>query len=501
MNLMPHDRSSARSSPGGKTLAAVDLGAESCRVSLLKWIDSRPEMQLVYRFPNAPRQGENGLRWDIHRICEGVEEGLRRCAACTSGEIASVGVDGWAVDYVRLGPDGEPVANPFCYRDERTTKVLKNFDRFIPADRLYALTGIQILPLNTLYQLCADESRQQTLPWLNLPEYVLYHLGGKRVAEFTNASNTQLLGVHDQAWCGEIFTATGLDVTAAPPVVKPGTDIGRMTGPLATLPAFRSTRLIAPACHDTASAIAGIPADGDDWAFISSGTWSLVGCVVDSPHVGDDARRMNFSNEGGVGGKIYLLKNVNGMWLLQQCMEDWRAGGHTWKVEDLLAACVTLPPPQDLLDVDDSDLVLPSGMPARISAQLARNGKRPVPVSADAAPQMANLIFHSLAARYAAVLRSIAEITNKSLKRLYVVGGGSRNALLNRLTAEATGLEVLKGSTESTTVGNFAIQLAALESGDAGGAGVSASRVAEWAGRLAGQAIETVSEVQSAITQ
>ena len=339
----------------------------------------------------------------------------------------------WAVVYVRLGPGGNPVANPFCYRDERTVESQKLVHSRISPDRLYQLTGVQILALNTLYQLRADDDAEQNLPWINLPEFLLHRLGGRRVSEYTNATHTQLLGVRDQAWRPEIFGAAGLDVSAAPPLVNPGTDIGQLQGPLASLPAFRNTRLIAPACHDTASAIVGIPAQGDDWAFISSGTWSLVGCVLGSACVTEAARSKNFSNEGGVGGRIYFLKNVNGMWLLRQCIEHWRSQGQTWTVEQLVDASANVEAPEGLLDVDDPDLLLPGDMPARINTQLKRSGQTAIPEGAGMAPKMTSLILHSLAARYAAVLRDATNITGRGLKQLYVVGGGSRNTLLNRL--------------------------------------------------------------------
>jgi rhamnulokinase len=262
-----------------------------------------------------------------------------------------------------------------------------------------------------------------------------------------------------------------------------------LQGPLADLPAFRFTKLIVPACHDTASAIAGIPAQGDDWGFISSGTWSLVGCVLDSPCVLADARNANFSNEGGVGNRIYFLKNVNGMWLLRQCIEHWTSLGDSRTVEELIAECAGLKAPNFLLDVDRPDLLLPGDMPSRINAQLKNVGRTPIPDGHEMAPAMANLIFHSLADRYAAVLRDAKKITGKPLKRLYIVGGGSKNTLLNHLTAKATGLEVLPGSIESTTVGNFAVQLTALDGDYTDATGVSAGAVARWASSLATQPI------------
>ena len=497
MNDVPHDQDAGANRNSGwqkrPVLIAVDLGAESCRVSLLRWVADQPKIRLVHRFANSARSEGNSLRWNIGGICEGVEEGLRACAQLAPEGIAAIGVDGWAVDYVRLGPKGEPMGNPFCYRDERTLEAQKHVHSRISPERLYELTGVQILALNTLYQLCADGTggAQQSSPWVSLPEFVMYRLGGRRVSEYTNATNTQLLSVRDQTWSSEIFKGAGLDLSAAPPVVRPGTDIGRLQGTLA-LPAFGDTRLIVPACHDTASAIAGIPAQGDDWAFISSGTWSLVGCVLDSACVSEGARSSNFSNEGGVGGKIYFLKNVNGMWLLRQCMEQWRMQGQVWTVEKLIDACADLAAPECLLDVDDPDLLLPGNMPARINAQLKRIGQTSIPEGPRTATRTANLIFHSLAARYAAVLQSLTGITGKTLKRLYIVGGGSKNALLNRLTAKATGLEVLTGSTESATVGNFAVQLASLTGNYNNAIGVTADAVAEWASVLAAQPIDAL---------
>jgi len=468
-------------------LVAVDLGAESCRVSLLRWIEGQPEIRLIHRFANSARNEGTGLRWDVAAIEQGVEEGLRACAQLAPEGIAAIGVDGWAVDYVRLGPGGQPVANPFCYRDPRNVESQNLVHSKISPQRLYELTGIQILTLNSIYQLHADGDTEQSLPWINLPEYLLYALGGRRVSEYTNATHTQLLGVHDQKWCPTIFEAAGLDVNAAPPLVNPGTDIGQLQGPLASLPAFRNTRLIAPACHDTASAIAGIPAQGDDWAFISSGTWSLVGCVLDSACVSEAARSKNFSNEGGVGGRIYFLKNVNGMWLLRQCIEHWRSQGQTWTVEQLVDASANVDAPEGVIDVDDPDLLLPGDMPARISGQRKRSGQAAIPEGAGMAPIMTSLILHSLAARYAAVLQNATSISGKTFNRLYIVGGGSKNGVLNQLTARATGLPVLTGSTESATVGNFAIQLAALEGRYTNDVGVAANAVAEWAAILANQ--------------
>jgi len=489
-----------------RAIVAVDLGAQSCRVSLLRWLPEGPSLQLVHRVANAPVASAGHLKWNLSRLCSAADEGMRRCAEIATDGIAAVGVTGWAVDYVRLNGNFaatsansahlSPVADPFCYRDTRTGSAMEALHRKIPADRLYALTGIQVLPLNTLYQLYADgiAGIPAHLPWLNLPEYLLYRWGAKPVAEYTNATHTSLVSLGKQQWSQEIFNRAGLDISAAPEIVAPGSIVGRLQGPLTELPALRNTLLIAPACHDTASAIAGIHAQGDDWAYISSGTWSLVGTLLDQPCAGSESARLNFTNEGGVGGTICFLRNVNGLWLQDQCMEAWKADGQNRNVEELIEAAATLPSPQSLIDVDDPELIAPGRMPERIALQLESAG-----FSADrfrsSPPAIINLILHSLAARYAAVLHQIEALTAKKFRRLYIVGGGSRNLLLNRLTQRATQLELVCGAQESSTLGNLSIQLAVLEklqldpAGECGEnveeQGVDREAVSSWAGTLA----------------
>ena len=289
------------------------------------------------------------------------------------------------------------------------------------------------------------------------------------MAERTNATHCQLVGL-DGDWSAEIFAALGQSIGLAPALVEPGTDLGQLTGPLAALRAFTAcgpgsdtTRLIAPACHDTASAIAAIPNAVPDWAYISSGTWSLVGTVLDAPVNTAPAREQNFTNLRGVDGTFCFHKNVNGMWLLRQCIEAWSEQGSELTPAKLATAAVRFPPRGYVLEVDDPDLLLQGRMPERINAQLARRGLAPLDPTPAHAAEMASFIFHSLAARYAEVLASVAAITGKRLRKLYIMGGGSQNELLNRLTAEATGLEVIRAGTECSTVGNFAVQLATLE--------------------------------------
>lgn len=469
-----------------KALVAVDLGAQSCRVSLLRWKNSGPEVRVVHRFSNAPASSDTGLHWDIARIFAGVEEGLRQCAEIAAEGVASVGIDGWAVDYVRLGRDGKRIGDPYCYRDERTTRAIQEVFEIIPPEKLYELTGIQIISLNSLFQLYADKLAgvESECRWLNLPEYITHLLGGKPVAEYTNATHTQLVSLGKQEWCSEIFRATGLARSAAPEIVGTGTFVGAIAGELSRLPALSDTQLIVPACHDTASAIAAIPAVGEDWAFISSGTWSLVGTVLQRPCVSDDARKMNFTNLGGVGGTTCFLKNVNGMWLLRQCMDEWAKAGQNWTLGELLRECEKLPRPKFLMDVDEPQLMIPGNQPARVNVQLAEAGHAPLTLDSAGIPQMANLVFHSLAKRYADVLEAVARVTGKKLKRLFMVGGGARNEFLNRLTGERTGLEVHCGSSEASTIGNFAVQLAALSGGENRQNGVVAGDVAQLAATL-----------------
>lgn len=376
------------------------------------------------------------------------------------------------------------MASPFCYRDERTLAAEQSVHERVPAAMLRAETGIQIQRINTAYQLVAD-ARAGAAParWLNLPEYLLYRLGGRAVAEQTNASHTQLLALGEPRWSEEAFRAMGLDSSLAAPIVAPGTVVGHLQGELAALPAFRDTLLIAPACHDTASAIAGIPAEpgSGGWAYISSGTWSLVGTVLDKPENGPLACAANYTNLVAAGGRTLFHKGLNGMWLLRQCMLQWAAeAGAEPDLPSLIEQASLLPPPDRLLDVDDPELLLHGNMPHRIAVQMERLGGAPLPQTHEAAPIYASLIFHSLAARYRSVLDEMASMTGKRFERVYVVGGGSRNEYLNRLLAEVTGLDVVRGPAESSTQGNFAVQLALLQDGQA-----DTESVTRWACRLA----------------
>jgi rhamnulokinase len=462
------------------SIVAIDLGAESCRVSLLCWEKRRPHVELIYRFSNAPVERDGALRWDLKRICAELEKGLRLCAEQAPGPIVSIGVDGWAVDYVRLKEDGTPCAEPYCYRDTRTEAAEAWVRQHISPEELFMLGGAQPLRLNTLFQLVADKLAgiPDNTPWVNLPEYVLMHLGGERVSEFTNATHTGLVDTKVHIWSDEIFNRCGLDTGAAPQLVATGTVLGRVNGVLAGISAFQDTKLIAPCCHDTASAVAGIPLHGDDWAYISSGTWSLVGVLLDHAIPTKEAFQAGFTNLGAAGGQVCFHKNVNGMWLLRQCMAQLCPEGN-WTMPELIAAAERESAPTDLLDVDEPELLLHGNMASRINAQLKRRGLAPLDETPSVMPKCASLIFHSLAARYAEVLKNAAQFSGKKLKRIAIVGGGSQNQFLNRLTSQATGLELVCCVAESSTIGNFAVQLAALED-----AATSRERLAYWADAL-----------------
>ena len=463
-------------------LVAVDLGAESCRVSLLQWRGETPHIELVHRFSNSPVTIGQGLHWDFSRVVSGIEDGLLRCAEKTSAPIAAIGVDGWAVDYVRLTETDLPIAQPFCYRDLRTEATEAELSQRCSREELFTLCGVQPLRINSLYQLMADNRAgiPSSARWVNLPEYLLARLGGKISAEFTNATHTGLVDIQTRAWCPEVFELAGLDLGASPELVPTGTCVGVVQGSLRNLHPFKETQLIAPACHDTASAVAGIPLSGDDWAYISSGTWSLVGALIEQPIKSAAACKAGFTNLGAAGNLICFHKNVNGMWLLKQTMNQLCPEDNPWPMAELVAAAGQVDDPIGTIDVDEPELWAAGNMASRINGQLRRRGLAQIEEHPAAMPVFARLIFHSLAERYATVLADVQTLTGKRLRKLAIVGGGSLNAFLNRLTAEATKLEVCPGVAESSTTGNFAVQLASLE-----GCADSPDRIAYWARSLA----------------
>jgi rhamnulokinase len=461
---------------------AIDLGAESCRVSVLRWVDNRPVITEVHRIPNGPVQQGSSLHWPLQRISTGIEEGLRQAAYLATEGIASIAVDGWAVDYVRLDGDGKPLHDPFCYRDERTIIAKQKADALLSPEQAFRLTGAQPLRINTIYQLLADAPDITNARWICLPEYVLHRLGAPRIAEFTNATHTGLVDPATGTWAWDILALFGLSIEAAPRIVGPGTRLGFLGGPLSDLPPYHGTELIAPACHDTASAIAGISASLDSAAYICSGTWSLIGTLVPEPITTPHALAARYTNQGAAAGGYCFHTNVNGMWLIKQCMEQWASAGRNLTIPDLVeraAACA----PTEIINVDAEPLLLAGNMPTRINDQLAAAGHPPIADIPGNEPLFARLIFESLAARYATAIADLEQILQRKLTTIHIIGGASRNRLLADLTAQRTGLPVACGHPESSTIGNFSVQLAATETPDRP---LTLARLRHWARLLAG---------------
>jgi len=472
---------------------AIDLGAESCRVSLLRWTSGQPSITVIHRIPNGPVRHGESLFWPLTKILAGLEEGLRKAAATAPEGIASVGVDGWSVDYVRLPADGKMLREPFCYRDERTTATKEATDRIISPFDLYQRTGTYPLKINTVYQLLADSAAgpkgehrrfDSRAPWLMLPEFVLYWLSGRRVAEYTNATHTGLVNLKTGQWDAELFEMLGLPIEAAPELVPSGTVLGPLIGPLAQLDAFRTTQIIAPATHDTASAIAGIPTDLSSAAYISSGTWSLVGTITAAPVTTKYAFDAGYTNIGAAAGGLLLHSLINSMWVLKQCMDAWAAQGRPWSIENLIQEATACNDTGGVLDMDAETLMLDSDMPRRINSELTRQGSDAIPDVAGNEPLFARTIFESLARRYASATANLEKMLGRKLERIHMIGGATRNRLLIALTEQRTGLPVEIGETESSTIGNLAVQLAASE---ASSGRVTPRRVREWAARLCNQ--------------
>jgi rhamnulokinase len=425
--------------------AAVDLGASSGRVMVGRVEPGSLYLDQAHRFANEPVRAGGTLYWDILSLYRGVLEGLR-----SAGAVASIGVDSWAVDYGLIDASGALLGNPVHYRDSRTDGVAERVAATIGEDKLYAMTGLQRLPFNTLYQLVAAagtpvmELAQQLLL---IPDLIAYWLTGELGAEVTNASTTQLLDVRAGEWAAPLLAEFGLRASLLPPLRAPGTVIGPV---LADLAVPGSPDVVAVGSHDTASAVVGVPAASEHFAYISCGTWSLVGVELDAPVLTEASRRANFTNEGGVDGTIRYLRNVMGLWPLQEFM---RASGRT-DVAGVLREAAREPAFAAVIDLDDPAFLPPGDMSARIAAACRRSGQ-PVPSSPAAT---ARCIVDSLALAHRRAVREVQELSGRHVDAVHVVGGGALNALLCQLTADACGLPVLAGPVEATALGNILVQ-------------------------------------------
>ncbi|HUP02425.1 MAG TPA: rhamnulokinase family protein [Bryobacteraceae bacterium] len=432
---------------------AIDLGATSGRAILGSLADGKLRLQEVHRFPNDPVAYNGELHWDAPRLWREVQDGLY--AAARLGPISTIGVDAWGVDYALLGENGVLLENPYHYRDARTAGMVEKASAAVGADRIYDATGTQILAINTLYQVYAAAQRTPRLlaaaeSLLSIPDLMNFWLCGARVCEYTEASTTQCLDRRTRGWAADLLRDLGIPTHFLKPIVQPGAALGPLRAELARREELKRTLVIAPACHDTGSAVAAVRTGGDT-AFLSSGTWSLLGAEVPAPIVSAESRRFNFTNEGGVGGTCRLLKNITGLWLLEEARRQWPA---PLSHEDL-CAMASGAASSALFDPDHPSFTKPDNMLHAIDAYCARTGQ-PAPAEIGA---YARAIFESLALKYRLVIEQLGGVTGTPIRRIRVIGGGCRNALLNQFTADATGCPVLAGPAEATALGNIAMQL------------------------------------------
>lgn len=410
----------------------------------------------VARFPNNPVRVLDGLHWNILELYRNVVVGLGS-ALREEPDVRSIGIDSWAVDYALIR-DGRMLGNPYHYRDDRTAAGVDATHTIVgPAD-LYAANGLQFLPFNTLYQLAAEQlagSLGAAQSMLLIPDLIGYWLTGAQRAEQTNASTTGLLNVHTGGWDEELIRRLGLPRGIFPEIVAPGSTVGTLVPAVAAeLGASRALPVSAVGSHDTASAVVAVPATGPDFAYISSGTWSLVGVELEHPVVSEDSRAANFTNEGGVDGRIRYLQNVSGLWLLSESVRSWERGGEQIDLPTLLHAAATVDAPVPVFDAADARFVAPGDMPARIAAWCTEHGL----VAPQSRAEFVRSILESLADAYARSIETAAALSGKQVSVIHVVGGGSQNALLCQLTADRTGLPVLAGPVEATAVGNVLVQ-------------------------------------------
>lgn len=443
------------------TVAAADLGASSGRVMVAVVGPGRLDLQEVHRFPNGGVRAGGTLHWDILRLYADVLAGLR--VAARDHHLAAVGIDSWAVDFGLLDAAGSLLGNPVHYRDERAAGAVDQVLARVPASGLYAVTGIQHLPFNTIYQLAAMAGSPQlrmAATLLLVPDLLGYWLTGQRAAERTNASTTQLYDVRTGEWAWPVIDRVGIPRRIFPDLRDPGTVIGQVQPDVASscgLP--EKLPVIATGSHDTASAVAAVPARGRHFAYISSGTWSLVGMELDQPVLTEASRRANFTNETGIDGTIRYLRNVSGLWLLQESLREWRAAGGHPDLTALLAEAARLPPLASVIDADDPAFLPPGDMPARIRSTCARCGSGRVPANP---AEVVRCVLDSLALAYRRAVLAVQELSGHHVEVIHLVGGGARNDLLCQLTADACGLPVIAGPAEAAALGNALVQARAL---------------------------------------
>lgn len=442
-------------------LLAVDLGAESGRCMAGDFDGERVTLSEVHRFPNGPVALPDGLHWDVLRLFEELKAGIRR-ARRLGAPPAAVGLDTWGVDFALLDRRGGLVHNPYHYRDRRTEGMVEEACRRVPREEIFAHTGIQFMPINALYQLLAmvvhrDPGLEIAATFLMIPDLFAYWLAGEVACEFTDATTSQCYDPRAGGWAATLLERLGIPTHIFPRVIPPATVLGPLR-PVVADEVGGTLQVIAPATHDTASAVAAVPADEPDFAYISSGTWSLVGAELPHPLITPESLADNFTNEGGLGGTFRFLRNVMGLWLLQECRRRWAQEEEALTYERLAEEAAAAPPFGALIDPDEERFLRPTDMPARIREYCRETGQR-VPQSRG---EVVRCVLESLALKYRWVIERLDRLLGRRTRVVHVVGGGSQNAMLCQLTADATGRLVRAGPAEATSLGNILAQAWAL---------------------------------------
>ncbi|MFT5492220.1 MAG: rhamnulokinase [Limisphaerales bacterium] len=445
---------------------ACDLGAESGRLMLATLADGRLTLEEVHRFPNAVIQTDEGsLHWDIPALFAEVKVGLKKAAAL-GVEISGFSVDSWGVDYTLFDAEDRLMSPTFCYRDPRTERGVKNAYEKTDWETIFAETGIQYMPLNTLFQLMAEspERLAEAKLLLGVGDGFHFMLSGRRVIEESMASTFQLYNPTTRDWSDKLIGTLGLPRAIFPAIVPSGEKLGPMLPEIVEESGLGGVEVVATCSHDTGTAVAAVPATEEgSWAYISSGTWSLIGVETEEPILTDACREMNFTNEIGYGGTVRLLKNIIGLWLVQECRREWERRGEIYDYAELTRLAEEAEPLTSLIDPSDPRFVAPGDMPGRI-AKFCQETDQAAPEGPGATIRCA---LESLALLYGKTLRQVEEVTEVSVDRLHIVGGGSKNQLLNQLTANAVGIPVIAGPGEATAAGNALIQAITLGQLDA----------------------------------
>ena len=439
-------------------MLAFDLGAGSGRAVLGTLTGEQLQIKELHRFPNRPVDLAGHLHWDVVRLFNEMQNGLQACAAEIGQNLESMAIDTWGVDYALLASDGSVLGQPFAYRDSRTDQVMDKFFSAIPRERVYHSTGIQFMQLNTLFQLYAMLQQTPKLlaaatDLLFTPDFYNYLFTGEKKTEYTIATTSQMFNHRLNAWDPELLRALCLPPGVMKEIVQPGTVLGRLQESIAKELGLPRVPVIATASHDTASAVAAVPAEGNDWAYISSGTWSLMGIEIPDPIINDAALACNFTNEGGIARSIRFLKNIGGLWLLQECKRIWdkeRAVGF----DELIASAAAASPFKTLIDPDAPDFLNPPDMPTAI-CNFARKTGQPAPSTTG---EFVRSILEGLALKYRFVLDQLRTLSPQPVNKIHIIGGGSRNRLLCQFAANATGLQVIAGPVEATAMGNLMVQ-------------------------------------------